>query len=165
MPRPLRSTVVCTYSIQSPMDSESARRRKKQKIRDEIRPQPKMTTVKRPTRPFPLRTFFFVFFILTIPSLLLIAFLTLRTSSETTADIHTTTSTSSSLPEKEASVTMGFTKTILQAGNGLKPKKGQSVTVHCTGFGKNRDFAQKFWSTKDPGQEPFTFAVGRGQGM
>lgn len=22
---------------------------------------------------------------------------------------------------------------------------------------------QKFWSTKDPGQEPFTFAVGLGQ--
>jgi peptidylprolyl isomerase len=60
---------------------------------------------------------------------------------------------------------MGFTKTILQAGNGLKPKKGQSVTVHCTGMGKNRDFAQKFWSTKDPGQEPFTFKVGLGQGM
>jgi hypothetical protein len=40
---------------------------------------------------------------------------------------------------------MGFTKTILQVGNGLKPKRGQSVTVHCTGMGKNRDFAQKFW--------------------
>jgi len=38
------------------------------------------------------------------------------------------------------------------------------VTVHCTGYGKNRDLTQKFWSTKDPGQEPFTFAVGLGQG-
>jgi FKBP-type peptidyl-prolyl cis-trans isomerase len=121
-----------------------------------------MTTVKRPTRPFPLRA---VLFVITIPLLLLIAFLTLHTSSKTTADIHTTTtSTSSSIPEKEPAVTMGFTKTILQVGNGLKPKKGQSVTVHCTGMGKNRDFAQKFWSTKDPGQEPFTFAVGLGQG-
>ena len=148
----------------------SAQHRREERFRDSRqRRDPtttKMTTVKRPTRaPFPLRPFFFVFFVLTIPSLLLIAFLTLRTSSETTADIHTTTSTSSSLHEKEASVTMGFTKTILQVGNGLKPKKGQSVTVHCTGMGKNRDFAQKFWSTKDPGQEPFTFAVGLGQGV
>ena len=35
--------------------------------------------------------------------------------------------------------------------------------MHCTGFGKNRDLNVKFWSTKDPGQEPFTFAVGMGQ--
>ena len=60
--------------------------------------------------------------------------------------------------------TMGFTKQILKAGNGLKPQRGQRVTVHCTGFGKNNDLSQKFWSTKDPGQEPFTFAVGLGQG-
>ncbi|CAN0437504.1 unnamed protein product, partial [Ectocarpus sp. 12 AP-2014] len=33
-----------------------------------------------------------------------------------------------------------------------KPKKGQKVTVHCTGYGKNRDLSQKFWSTKDAGQ-------------
>ena len=60
--------------------------------------------------------------------------------------------------------TMGFTKQILRAGNGVKPKRGQSVTVHCTGFGKNRDLNQKFWSTKDPGQQPFTFNVGMGSG-
>ena len=59
---------------------------------------------------------------------------------------------------------MGFTKELLRAGNGIKPQRGQKVTVHCTGFGKNRDLAEKFWSTKDPGQEPFTFAVGMGQG-
>ena len=58
---------------------------------------------------------------------------------------------------------MGFTKTLIRAGNGVKPKRGQSVTVHCTGYGKNRDLSQKFWSTKDPGQEPFTFSVGLGQ--
>eukprot|EP00593_Proboscia_inermis_P005095 CAMPEP_0171305674 /NCGR_PEP_ID=MMETSP0816-20121228/15539_1 /TAXON_ID=420281 /ORGANISM="Proboscia inermis, Strain CCAP1064/1" /LENGTH=112 /DNA_ID=CAMNT_0011786673 /DNA_START=225 /DNA_END=563 /DNA_ORIENTATION=+ len=58
---------------------------------------------------------------------------------------------------------MGFTKTILRAGNGILPRRGQEVTVHCTGFGKNRDMSQKFWSTKDPGQQPFTFAVGLGQ--
>eukprot|EP00521_Asterionellopsis_glacialis_P005410 CAMPEP_0195267188 /NCGR_PEP_ID=MMETSP0706-20130129/12442_1 /TAXON_ID=33640 /ORGANISM="Asterionellopsis glacialis, Strain CCMP134" /LENGTH=112 /DNA_ID=CAMNT_0040321893 /DNA_START=29 /DNA_END=367 /DNA_ORIENTATION=+ len=58
---------------------------------------------------------------------------------------------------------MGFTKTILRAGNGIKPQVGQQVTVHCTGYGKNRDLQLKFWSTKDPGQEPFTFQVGKGQ--
>mmetsp|Transcript_29214 Transcript_29214/g.62064 ORF Transcript_29214/g.62064 Transcript_29214/m.62064 type:complete len:127 (-) Transcript_29214:388-768(-) len=58
---------------------------------------------------------------------------------------------------------MGFTKTVLRAGNGVLPKRGQQVTVHCTGYGKNRDLAEKFWSTKDPGQEPFTFQVGMGQ--
>ena len=59
--------------------------------------------------------------------------------------------------------TMGFSKTIIRAGNGVLPRRGQNVTVHCTGYGKNRNLAEKFWSTKDPGQEPFTFAVGMGQ--
>jgi peptidylprolyl isomerase len=58
---------------------------------------------------------------------------------------------------------MGFTKTLIREGNGQLPKKGQSVTVHCTGYGKNRDMNSKFWSTKDPGQEPFTFRVGMGE--
>lgn len=39
---------------------------------------------------------------------------------------------------------------------------GKKVTVHCTGYGKNNDLSQKFWSTKDPGQEPFSFIIGRG---
>jgi peptidylprolyl isomerase len=60
---------------------------------------------------------------------------------------------------------MGFTKQVIKIGNGIKPKRGQQVTVNCTGFGKNRDLSKKFWSTKDPGQEPFTFAVGLEQGM
>lgn len=58
---------------------------------------------------------------------------------------------------------MGFTKTLIKAGNGVKPQRGQHVTVHCTGYGKNRDMGSKFWSTKDPGQKPFTFQVGMGQ--
>ncbi|KAH7484324.1 Peptidyl-prolyl cis-trans isomerase fkbp12 [Phytophthora ramorum] len=58
---------------------------------------------------------------------------------------------------------MGVTKELLAEGNGAMPAKGASVTVHCTGFGKDRDLAQKFWSTKDPGQSPFTFKVGLGQ--
>jgi hypothetical protein len=48
---------------------------------------------------------------------------------------------------------MGFTKEIIRAGSGLKPSKGQTVTVHCTGYGKHRDMTQTFWSTKDPGQK------------
>lgn len=57
---------------------------------------------------------------------------------------------------------MGFTKTIIKEGNGTKPITGQTVTVHCTGYGKNRDLNEKFWSTKDPGQEPFSFQIGMG---
>jgi len=56
-----------------------------------------------------------------------------------------------------------YEKTVIKEGNGQKPDKGQYVTVHCTGYGKNRDMSQKFWSTKDPGQEPFTFRVGMGE--
>eukprot|EP00640_Fibrocapsa_japonica_P005828 CAMPEP_0113933664 /NCGR_PEP_ID=MMETSP1339-20121228/917_1 /TAXON_ID=94617 /ORGANISM="Fibrocapsa japonica" /LENGTH=114 /DNA_ID=CAMNT_0000935067 /DNA_START=58 /DNA_END=399 /DNA_ORIENTATION=+ /assembly_acc=CAM_ASM_000762 len=57
---------------------------------------------------------------------------------------------------------MGVQKTMKREGNGTRPQSGQQVTVHCTGFGKNRDLSQKFWSTKDPGQEPFTFQIGMG---
>ncbi|CAL9159075.1 unnamed protein product [Musa hybrid cultivar] len=90
---------------------------------------------------------------------------------------------------------MGVEKQLLKAGHGPKPVRGQSVTVHCTGFGqsfthsplpalsssdlcpyaiwfsdlsagfgigKDGDLSKKFWSTKDPGQQPFTFKVGLG---
>jgi peptidylprolyl isomerase len=58
---------------------------------------------------------------------------------------------------------MGFEKEIIRAGTGAKPNRGQTVTVHCTGYGKNRNLNEKFWSTKDPGQEPFKFKLGLGQ--
>lgn len=58
---------------------------------------------------------------------------------------------------------MGFEKILEKVGNGVLPKAGQTVTVHCTGFGKNGDLTQKFWSTKDAGQQPFSFVIGRGQ--
>jgi peptidylprolyl isomerase len=58
---------------------------------------------------------------------------------------------------------MGYTKTILKEGHGEKPAVGQNVTVHCTGYGFNGDLSKKFWSTKDPGQKPFTFQVGKSQ--
>ncbi|URE01251.1 Peptidyl-prolyl cis-trans isomerase [Musa troglodytarum] len=57
---------------------------------------------------------------------------------------------------------MGVEKQLLKAGHGPKPVRGQSVTVHCTGFGKDGDLSKKFWSTKDPGQQPFTFKIGLG---
>ena len=58
---------------------------------------------------------------------------------------------------------MGVTKEVVREGHGNTPARGQRVTVHCTGFGKNRDLTLPFWSTKDPGQKPFTFAIGLGQ--
>ncbi|KAG9450796.1 hypothetical protein H6P81_010761 [Aristolochia fimbriata] len=57
---------------------------------------------------------------------------------------------------------MGVEKQVLTPGNGPKPVRGQNVTVHCTGYGKNGNMSQKFWSTKDPGQKPFTFKIGQG---
>ncbi|KAK9109101.1 hypothetical protein Sjap_017161 [Stephania japonica] len=57
---------------------------------------------------------------------------------------------------------MGVEKEVLRAGGGPKPVRGQRVTVHCTGFGKNGDLSQKFWSTKDAGQQVFKFNVGQG---
>lgn len=57
----------------------------------------------------------------------------------------------------------GIKKHVVKTGNGPKPVRGQSVTVHCTGFGKDGDLGKKFWSTKDPGQQPFTFKIGQGE--
>uniref|UniRef100_A0A0F7GZ89 peptidylprolyl isomerase n=1 Tax=Hypseocharis bilobata TaxID=253189 RepID=A0A0F7GZ89_9ROSI len=57
---------------------------------------------------------------------------------------------------------MGVEREVIRPGTGPKPVAGQSVTVHCTGYGKNGDLSQKFWSTKDPGQQTFTFQIGRG---
>ena len=56
---------------------------------------------------------------------------------------------------------MGFEKTVLKEGNGAFPTPGKNVTVHCTGYGKNGDLSVPFWSTKDPGQNPFTFTIGK----
>uniref|UniRef100_A0A0F7H0J2 peptidylprolyl isomerase n=10 Tax=Pelargonium TaxID=4030 RepID=A0A0F7H0J2_9ROSI len=57
---------------------------------------------------------------------------------------------------------MGVEKQVIRPGNGPQPRPGQKVTVHCTGYGKNGDLSQKFWSTKDPGQQPFEFVIGKG---
>ena len=77
---------------------------------------------------------------------------------------------------------MGFEKVVTAPGHGPKPVAGQNVTVHwcavfpaeealscaahtvlwnrSTGYGKNRDLAVPFWSTKDAGQKPFSFVIG-----
>ena len=57
---------------------------------------------------------------------------------------------------------MGFTKEILKEGTGPQPTKGNNVTVHCTGYGKNNDLSVPFWSTRDPGQQTFSFQIGMG---
>ncbi len=54
----------------------------------------------------------------------------------------------------------GIEKTLIREGSGPMPQKGQLVVVHCTG---RLSDGKKFWSTKDPGQNPFQFHVGLGQ--
>lgn len=53
-----------------------------------------------------------------------------------------------------------FKKEVVKEGSGPAPSQGTRVTVHCTGYD---DEGRKFWSTKDPGQQPFAFEVGVGQ--
>ena len=58
----------------------------------------------------------------------------------------------------------GFKTTfsILKDGNGAATVvKGSSVTVHATGVVV--ETGKKFWSTKDPGQQPFSYVAGVGQ--
>ena len=51
--------------------------------------------------------------------------------------------------------------TILTKGSGASVQKGNTVTVHATGVVK--ESGKKFWSTKDPGQQSFTYTAGVGQ--
>jgi len=52
---------------------------------------------------------------------------------------------------------------IIKPGRGAQQKvrKGAQVTVHATGVIK--ETGKKFWSTKDPDQEPFSYQAGVGQ--
>jgi FKBP-type peptidyl-prolyl cis-trans isomerase len=50
-------------------------------------------------------------------------------------------------------------KRIIKAGSGPVVAPGMTVTVHATGSVK--ETSKKFWSTKDPGQKPFTYPAGR----
>ena len=60
---------------------------------------------------------------------------------------------------KTITTASGLQYTILRAGKGNKPKKGQTVSVHYTGTLTN---GKKFDSSRDRGQ-PFSFTVGEGQ--
>jgi peptidylprolyl isomerase len=60
---------------------------------------------------------------------------------------------------KTITTASGLQYTILKAGKGDKPKKGQIVSVHYTGTLTN---GKKFDSSRDRGQ-PFSFTVGEGQ--
>jgi peptidylprolyl isomerase len=41
---------------------------------------------------------------------------------------------------------MGAEKKLIKASQqGVTPQRGDTVTVHCTGYGKNGDLAEKFW--------------------
>ena len=54
----------------------------------------------------------------------------------------------------------GTTMRTITPGSGKGITKGSTATVHATGVVK--ESGQKFWSTKDPGQEPFTYQAGVG---
>lgn len=56
----------------------------------------------------------------------------------------------------------GWSKELLKEGSGASPTRGKTVTVHCTGFGKNGDLSKKFWSTLDD-NKPFSFQLGMGK--
>mmetsp|Transcript_123322 Transcript_123322/g.383784 ORF Transcript_123322/g.383784 Transcript_123322/m.383784 type:complete len:143 (-) Transcript_123322:52-480(-) len=49
---------------------------------------------------------------------------------------------------------------ILTEGQGPVVEKGDKVTVHATGTVV--ETGKKFWSTKDSGQQPFTYTAGGG---
>merc|ERR1719291_258642 len=50
---------------------------------------------------------------------------------------------------------------VLKEGTTKKTiRKGDTVTVHATGTVVST--GKKFWSTKDPGQQPFTYTAGGG---
>jgi U3 small nucleolar RNA-associated protein 21 len=57
----------------------------------------------------------------------------------------------------------GYETTVMtvKEGSGAKIAKGDRATVHATGVVK--ETGKKFWSTKDPGQEPFSYQAGVGQ--
>ena len=55
----------------------------------------------------------------------------------------------------------GTVYNILKQGSGAEVVKGAKVTVHATGV--VQETGKKFWSTKDAGQEPFSYQAGVGQ--
>ena len=74
----------------------------------------------------------------------------------TTSDLACADSTQ---PEKAITTPSGLTYTDIKVGNGPSPQKGQSVSVHYTGWLQN---GKKFDSSVDRG-DPFQFNVGKKQ--
>lgn len=54
----------------------------------------------------------------------------------------------------------GTQRRTIKPGSGPRVSKGALVTVHATGVVK--ETGKQFWSTKDPGQKPFTYDAGVG---
>eukprot|EP00042_Codosiga_hollandica_P037530 m.296326 g.296326 ORF g.296326 m.296326 type:complete len:187 (-) comp55159_c0_seq3:109-669(-) len=71
----------------------------------------------------------------------------------------TQASTVEDAPAEVQQLADGITKKVLKAGGAVKPTKGSTITVECTGYLTN---GKKFWSTRDPGGKPFSFKVGVG---
>mmetsp|Transcript_1383 Transcript_1383/g.4159 ORF Transcript_1383/g.4159 Transcript_1383/m.4159 type:complete len:118 (-) Transcript_1383:219-572(-) len=55
----------------------------------------------------------------------------------------------------------GTQKRTVKPGSGPGIARGATATVHATGV--VQETGKKFWSTKDPGQQPFTYQAGVGQ--
>lgn len=62
--------------------------------------------------------------------------------------------------QKVITTPSGLSYKDIKVGEGASPKKGQTVTVHYTGWLQQND--QKFDSSVDRGQ-PFSFSIGEGQ--
>lgn len=71
--------------------------------------------------------------------------------------LHAKTSTATAVVHKTPS---GLSYEDTKVGEGASPQKGQTVTVHYTGWLQQND--QKFDSSVDRGQ-PFSFVIGEGQ--
>ena len=56
-------------------------------------------------------------------------------------------------------ITPGLAKELLRPGMGIPVRQGDTVTVECTGYLHG---GAKFWSTRDPGQQPFSFRAATG---
>ena len=56
----------------------------------------------------------------------------------------------------------GLKKHILREGYGNIARKGEQVTLHCMGF-LDITPPKMFWNTKELGQRPFSFIVGKKQ--
>ena len=51
---------------------------------------------------------------------------------------------------------------IVEVGAGEVVVKGSAVVLHAEGFCDDQEPPKKFWSTKDPGQQPFRYEAGTG---